>query len=46
MGLEGGLGIDDDLGDAVAIAQVQEDQVAQVAATMDPAGEARFRTGI
>ena len=46
VGLEGGLGIDDDLGDAVAIAQVQEYQVAQVAATMDPAGEARFRTGI
>ena len=33
--------VDDDLGDAVPVAQVQEDQLAVVAATMDPAGEPR-----
>ncbi len=35
--------IDDDLGDPVAVAQVQEDQLAVVAASMDPAGESGGR---
>ena len=34
-----GLGVDDDLGDAVAIAQVDEDQLAHVAPAIDPARE-------
>ena len=33
------LGVDDDLGDAVPVAQVQEDELAQVTAAVDPAGE-------
>jgi hypothetical protein len=31
--------IDDDLGDALAVANVEEDQLPEVAAAMDPAGE-------
>ena len=33
------LRVDDDLGDAVAVAQVEEDELAQVATAVDPAGE-------
>ena len=36
--------VDDDLGDPVAVAQVQEDELAVVAPAMDPAGEARRRS--
>ena len=32
--------VDDDLGDPVAVAEVEEDQLAVVAAAVDPAGEA------
>jgi len=47
--------IKDDLGDAVAVAQVKKDKVAMVAATVDPAHEgnglariarAEFATGV
>jgi len=34
-------GVDHDLGDPVAVAQVKEDELAVVAAAMDPAGQAR-----
>ena len=38
----GGFGrVHDDLGDPVAVAQVEEDELAVVAATMDPAGQPR-----
>ena len=30
--------VDDDLGDAIAVAQVEEDELAEVAAAVDPAG--------
>ena len=33
--------VDDDLGDAVAVTQVEEDELAQVTPTVDPAGEGR-----
>ena len=32
--------VDDDLGDAVAVAKVEEDQLAVVATAVDPAGQA------
>jgi len=38
--------VDDDLGEAVAIAQVQEDQLAVIASAMDPAGQVHLRAGI
>ena len=40
MGFRVGGPVDDDLGDPVPVAQVEEDQLAMVAAPMDPAGEA------
>ena len=33
------LGVDDDLGDAVPVAQVEEDELPEVAATVHPAGQ-------
>ncbi len=38
--------VDDDLGDPVAVAEVEEDEVAEVAPTMDPAGKLRRRARI
>ena len=38
--------IDDALGDAVVIAQVDEQQVAVVALAMHPAGQANLRAGV
>ena len=38
--------IDDDLGDAVAVAQVQEDELAVVAPPVDPAGQAGLGTRV
>ena len=38
--------IDDDLGDPVPIAQVEEDQLAVVAAAMNPARQAGVVTGV
>jgi len=46
-GLEGGrVGIDDDLGQAVVVAQVDEQQAAVVAHPVDPAGKARGRADV
>ena len=42
-----GIGlVDDDLGQPVTVTQVEEDQLAVVAASVDPAGEARGRARI
>ena len=41
-----GVGGDDDLGDAGAVAQVEEDEVAEVAPLVDPAHENNFRAGV
>ena len=38
-GVGAGLGIEDDLGDALAIAQVDEDAAAVIAAVLNPAEE-------
>ena len=38
--------VDDDLGQPVAVAQVEEDELAVVAAPMDPAGQPGGRAGI
>ena len=38
--------VDDDLGDPVAVAQVEEDQLAVVAPAVDPAGQPRGRAGV
>ena len=38
--------VDDDLGDPVAVAEVEEDQLAVVAAAMDPARQAGGRPGV
>ena len=46
VGLRGVGLVDDDLGEAVAVAQVQEDQLAVVAAPVDPAGQPGVRAGI
>ncbi len=48
LGVHGGAGLggDDDLGDAAAVAQVEEDQVAEVAAAVDPSHENDFGAGI
>ena len=40
--LAGGVGVEDELDDAGAVAQVDEDQAAVVAAAMDPAGDPRL----
>ena len=34
------LGVDDDLGDAVAVAEVEEDELAEVTSAIDPARQA------
>ena len=44
--LGAGVGGDHHLGDAAAVAQVDEDQVAEVATAIDPAHEHNVRTGI
>ena len=38
--------VDDDLGDPVPVAQVEEDQLAVVAPAVDPAGQPRGRAGV
>ncbi len=38
--------VDDDLGDPVSITEVEEDQLAVIASTVDPAGEPRGRSGV
>ena len=38
--------VHDDLGDSVPVAQVQEDELAVVAAAVDPAGQARAGSGV
>ena len=38
--------VDDDLGDAVAVAQVEEDELAEVAAAVDPAGQRGRLAGV
>ncbi len=40
------LGVDHDLGDAVPVTQVKEDELAQVAAAIDPAGHRHDAAGI
>ncbi len=40
------LDVDDDLGDAGAVAQINEDDVAEVAAAVDPSHEDGFLAGI
>ncbi len=44
--LRAGVGGDDHLRDAAAVAQVEEDEVAEVAPAVDPAHENNFRAGI
>ena len=48
LGVHGGAGFggDDDLGDAAAVAQVEEDEVAEIAAAVDPSHENDFGAGI
>ena len=46
MGSRGVGLVDDDLGDPVAIAEVEEDQLPMVAPSMDPAGQTGIPPGI
>ena len=38
--------VDDDLGDAVAVAQVQEDELAEISTPVDPSSQGRRTTGV
>ena len=44
--LGAGVGGDDDLGDAGAVAQIEKDEVAEIAAAVDPAHEDDFGAGV
>jgi hypothetical protein len=46
VGERGGLGVEDDLGDAEAVAEVEEDEAAVVAAAVDPAHEGDGFAGV
>ena len=46
VGLGRFRGVHDDLGDPVPVTQVQEDELAVVAAAVDPAGQARAGAGV
>ncbi len=46
MGLRGDLGIEDDLDEATAIAEVDEDQPAVVAATVHPTSEGHLLAAV
>ena len=46
MNFGAGVGGDDDLGDAAAVAQIEEDNVAEIAAAIDPPHEHNFRAGV
>jgi hypothetical protein len=46
VGERGGFFVEDDLGDAGAVAEVEEDEVAVVAAAVDPAHEGNGLAGI
>ncbi len=48
LGVHGraGFGGDDDLGDAAAVAQIEEDEVAEIAAAVDPSHEYDGGAGI
>jgi hypothetical protein len=44
--LRGSVRVNDDLGEAVAVAQVEEDEMAVVASTVDPAGQSGRVAGV
>ena len=46
VNLGAGVGGDDDLRDAAAVAQIEEDEVAEIAAAVHPSHEHNFRAGV